>query len=58
MKLELATFKANRKLDAIYFNVENPDAIIGLAEVMIVYQLDVNTYLGRSSAQLMVKHVI
>ncbi|MGB1701911.1 MAG: single-stranded-DNA-specific exonuclease RecJ [Cycloclasticus sp.] len=58
VKLELATFKANRKLDAIYFNVENPDAIIGLAEVMIVYQLDVNTYLGRSSAQLMVKHVI
>jgi len=58
VKLELATFKANRKLDAIYFNVENPDAIIGLAEVMIVYQLDVNTYLGRSSAQLMVKQII
>lgn len=58
VKLELTTLTNGRKIDAIYFNVENPDSIIGLAEVTVVYQLDVNTYMGRSTVQLMVKHLV
>lgn len=57
VKLELVTQSNGRKIDAIYFNVDNPDNIIGLAKITIVYQLDVNTYMGRSSAQLMVKYL-
>jgi single-stranded-DNA-specific exonuclease len=57
VKLELATIDNKRKIDAIYFNVDNPDSIIGLAKVTLVYQLDVNTYLGHSSVQLMVRHL-
>ena len=55
VKLELETQTNGRKIDAIYFNVENPDTVIGLARVTIVYQLDVNSYLGRSTLQLMVR---
>jgi single-stranded-DNA-specific exonuclease len=57
VKLELEIPSLNRKIDAIYFNVDNPDSIIGLSQVSVVYQLDVNTYMGRSSVQLMVKHI-
>ena len=57
VKLELETLSNNRKIDAIYFNVENPDSVIGLSRVSVVYQLDVNTYMGRSSVQLMVKNI-
>jgi single-stranded-DNA-specific exonuclease len=57
VKLELATLSNNRKIDAIYFNVDNPDSVIGLSKVKVVYQLDVNTYLGRSSVQLMVRYL-
>jgi len=57
VKLELETLTCNRKIDAIYFNVENPDSVIGLTQVSVVYQLDVNTYMGRSSVQLMVKNI-
>ena len=57
VKLELTSISHNRKIDAIYFNVDNPDSVIGLAKVTMVYQLDVNTYLGRSSVQLMVRHL-
>lgn len=57
VKLELETLTYNRKIDAIYFNVENPDSVIGLSQVSVVYQLDVNTYMGRSSVQLMVKNI-
>ncbi|ORU89697.1 MAG: single-stranded-DNA-specific exonuclease RecJ [Cycloclasticus sp. symbiont of Poecilosclerida sp. M] len=56
VKLELET-QTKRKLDAIYFNVDNPDSVIGLAKVTLVYQLDVNTYLGCSSVQLMVRYL-
>ncbi|MBL4744540.1 MAG: single-stranded-DNA-specific exonuclease RecJ [Cycloclasticus sp.] len=57
VKFELATQNNNRKIDAIYFNVDNPDSVIGLAKVKLVYQLDVNIYLGRSSVQLMVRYL-
>jgi len=57
VKLELETLSNNRKIDAIYFNVENPGSVIGLSRVSVVYQLDVNTYMGRSSVQLMVKNI-
>lgn len=57
VKLELEIPSSNRKIDAIYFNVDNPDSIIGLSQVNVVYQLDVNTYMGRSSVQLMVKYL-
>ena len=57
VKLELETLTCNRKIDAIYFNVENPNSVIGLSQVSVVYQLDVNTYMGRSSVQLMVKNI-
>ena len=57
VKLELETQTNNRKIDAIYFNVDGPENIIGLAQVRLVYQLDVNTYMGRSTAQLIVRHL-
>jgi single-stranded-DNA-specific exonuclease len=57
VKLQLEMLTNGRKIDAIYFNVEDPDRIIGLIKIRIVYQLDVNTYLGNSSVQLMVKHL-
>lgn len=57
VKLELETSTKRRKLDAIYFNPDNPDALIGLACVKLVYQLDINEYMGRSSVQLMVRHM-
>ncbi|PCH85975.1 MAG: single-stranded-DNA-specific exonuclease RecJ [Piscirickettsiaceae bacterium] len=57
IKFELQLSDSKRKIDAIYFNVDNPDALIGLPTITIVYQLDVNTYLGHSKVQLMVKHV-
>lgn len=57
IKLELETQQKCRKIDAIYFNVDKPDSIIGLANVTLVYTLDVNTYMGRSRVQLMVKHI-
>ncbi|ORU93069.1 MAG: single-stranded-DNA-specific exonuclease RecJ [Cycloclasticus sp. symbiont of Bathymodiolus heckerae] len=57
VKLELTTQNTNRKIDAIYFNVDNPDSVIGLAKVKVVYQLDVNTYMGRSNVQLMVRYL-
>ncbi len=57
VKLELETQANNRKIDAIYFNVDSPESIIGLAKVTLVYQLDVNTYMGRSTAQLIVRHL-
>jgi len=57
VKLELETSTKRRKLDAIYFNPDNPDALIGLACVKLVYQLDINDYMGRSSVQLMVRHM-
>jgi single-stranded-DNA-specific exonuclease len=44
-------------IDAIYFNVDNPGSIIGLNEVVVAYQLDVNTYMGRSRVQLLVRHL-
>jgi single-stranded-DNA-specific exonuclease len=57
IKLELETQQKCRKIDAIYFNVDKPDSIIGLANVRLVYTLDVNTYMGRSRVQLIVKHI-
>lgn len=57
IKFELQDIDNNRKIDAIYFNVDNPDALIGLPTITVVYQLDVNTYLGHSKVQLMVKHI-
>lgn len=57
LKFELQTQTHPRKIDAIYFNPDNPDSLIGLAKVKVVYQLDINTYLGRSSVQLMVRHL-
>jgi len=57
VKLELLSQSLGRKLDAIYFNVDNPDSIIGLAKVTAVYQLDINQYMGRSSLQLIIKHI-
>ncbi len=56
VKFELETLSNNRRIDAIYFNPEKPDALIGLAKVNLVYQLDINYYQGRSSTQLMVRH--
>ena len=57
VKFELETFSNQRRIDAIYFNPEHPDSLIGLAKVKVVYQLDINTYMGRSSTQLMVRYM-
>ena len=57
VKLELEMQTNKRKVDAIYFNPENPDSLIGLAVVRLVYQLDINHYMGRSSVQLMVRYL-
>ena len=57
VKLELEMQTNKRKLDAIYFNPDNPDSLIGLAVVRLVYQLDINSYMGRSSVQLMVRYL-
>ena len=58
VKFDLETMSSGRRLDAIYFNVDNPDSLVGQAEMTLVYQLDVNTYLGHSKVQLMVRHVL
>ncbi|MEH6503668.1 MAG: single-stranded-DNA-specific exonuclease RecJ [Cycloclasticus sp.] len=57
VKFELETLSNKRRIDAIYFNPEHPDSLIGLAKVKVVYQLDINTYMGRSSTQLMVRYM-
>lgn len=57
VKFELETLSNQRRIDAIYFNPEHPDSLIGLAKVKVVYQLDINTYMGRSSTQLMVRYM-
>jgi single-stranded-DNA-specific exonuclease len=57
VKFELETLSNQRRIDAIYFNPEHPDSLIGLAKVKVVYQLDINTYMGRSSSQLMVRYM-
>ena len=57
VKFELETLSNKRRIDAIYFNPEHPDSLIGLAKVKVVYQLDINTYMGRSSTQLMVRYL-
>ncbi len=57
VKLELETQSNKRKIEAIYFNPDNPDGLIGLATVRLVYQLDVNHYMGRSRVQLMVRYL-
>ncbi|HIL93085.1 MAG TPA: single-stranded-DNA-specific exonuclease RecJ, partial [Cycloclasticus sp.] len=57
IKFDLQVIDRKRRIDAIYFNVDNPDALIGLPTITIVYQLDVNTYMGHSKVQLMVKHL-
>lgn len=57
VKLELVTLTNNRKIDAIYFNVDNPNTIIGLSQVTVVYQLDVNVYRERSSLQLKIMFI-
>jgi single-stranded-DNA-specific exonuclease len=57
VKLSFEMLSNSRVIDAIYFNVDNPDSIIGLNEVVVAYQLDVNTYMGRSRVQLLVRHL-
>ena len=57
VKFELYTGAKNRVVEAIYFNPEDPDQLIGLPNVKLVYQLDINRYLGRSSLQLLVQHL-
>lgn len=58
IKWELETQTTNRRLDAIYFNPDDLEELLGLAEVSLAYQLDINEYLGRSSVQLMVRHIV
>jgi single-stranded-DNA-specific exonuclease len=58
VKFDLEAISSGRRLDAIYFNVDNPDSLVGQAEMTLVYQLDVNTYLGHSKVQLMIRHVL
>jgi len=57
IKWELQTKTNQRRIDAIFFNPEDPEGLLGLAEVSIAYQLDINEYMGRSSVQLMVRCV-
>jgi single-stranded-DNA-specific exonuclease len=58
VKFDLETMSSRRRLDAIYFNVDNPDNFVGRAKMTLVYQLGVNTYLGHSKVQLMIRHVL
>jgi single-stranded-DNA-specific exonuclease len=57
IKWELETITTNRRLDAIYFNPDQPEELLGLSTVSIAYQLDINEYMGRSTVQLMVRHL-
>ena len=57
IKLALTTLSNNRKIEAVYFNADNPDSVIGLHKIKVVYQLDVNTYMERFSAQLLVRYL-
>jgi single-stranded-DNA-specific exonuclease len=55
IKWELETQTTQRRVDAIYFNPEEPEELLGLSTVSLAYQLDINEYLGRSTLQLMVR---
>ena len=55
VKWQLETKSNKRRIDAIYFNPSGPEELLGLSEVSIAYQLDVNEYMGRTSLQLMVR---
>ncbi|ORU91437.1 MAG: single-stranded-DNA-specific exonuclease RecJ [Cycloclasticus sp. symbiont of Poecilosclerida sp. N] len=57
LKWELETRTTQRRIDAIYFNPDDPEGLLGLSEVSLAYQLDINEYGGRSSLQLMVRHL-
>lgn len=43
-------------LDALFFN-QTPDDVPSAKELRLVYQLDVNEYMGRTTPQLIVRHV-
>jgi len=55
IKWQLETQTTQRRLDAIYFNPEDPEELIGRSTVTLAYQLDINEYMGRTSVQLMVR---
>ena len=56
-KLRVAPRGTRRALDALIF-YQDPEQFEGMSSVRLVYQLEVNEYLGQVTPQLLVRHVL
>ena len=58
LKMELCPVGGGVSLDAIAFNTDIEDLPEGAETCHLVYQLEVNEFRGRRSAQLLVRHIL
>jgi len=57
LKLVLQGVEGGRSVDAIAFNVEQPQQWVGCHQLHCAYRLDINVYQNRTSLQLMIQHL-